>query len=499
MTVSRSGGPTVAAGYPARMPSPVRSPLARAGAALLVVAGLLPQRGCAQDAAAPSAMPFPDCVSALRRQLGAHPEVSEKSFDTFTRDAKDLRPRIAEATSAQPEFQLPIWDYLARRADAQRVADGKALLARESAAVAQIERPGVDAATSVAVFGVESDYGHGVDRTPVVDATLSRACLNLASRERQDHFFAALWLLQEGVVAPEEFRGSWAGAFGMTQFMPGTFVHYLRDRPEDPPADILHSVPDALATTARFLRGMGWTTGQRWGVEAKAPPAAAALAASESDHACLLAAPAADDKCRSVAQWSRMGVTRVDGTPLAGGRDAGLAPDARAALLMPAGPAGPAWLVTGNYQAIWRYNRADAYALAIGLLSDALRGDPPQRTPWPTDDPGLSRAEFRELQAQLRARGACEVAVDGAEGPITRAAIRAQEDARHWPATGHAGGKLLAALRAERGEPVDCAARAVAAPEAASAASQAAPPASAVPLPPVEPASAASGASAPSA
>src|SRR5215813_2544383 len=103
---------------------------------------------------------------------------------------------------------------------------------------------------------------------------------------------------------------------------------------------------------------------------------------------------------------------------------------------MPAGPDGPAWLVTQNYQAIWRYNRADAYGLAIGLLSDALRGGPPQRVAWPTDDPGLSRAEFRELQALLAQGGECDLKVDGLEGPRTGAAIRAQEARLGWAETG---------------------------------------------------------------
>jgi glucose-6-phosphate 1-epimerase len=114
---------------------------------------------------------------------------------------------------------------------------------------------------------------------------------------------------------------------------------------------------------------------------------------------------------------------------------------------MPAGPRGPAWLVTPNYQAIWRYNRADAYALAIGLLADSLRGGPLQRVAWPTDDPGLSRAEFRELQSLLVARGHCELRVDGSEGPRTSAAIREEETRLGWTPTGRGGARLLAALR----------------------------------------------------
>lgn len=420
--------------------------------AVALTLAAMPCAGTAQDLP-----PLAACISALRRDLPAHPEVSAQTFDTYTREVQDLRPVIENAARAQPEFQIPIWDYLARRVDAQRIADGRDLLQAEAAALeAMARRHHVDPATTVAVLGIETDYGRVGGRYPVVDATLSRACLNLDSRERKQHFFDALWLLQEGVVRPESFTGSWAGAFGMTQFMPGTFRRHMRDDPSSPPADIVTNMADALATTARYLRSLGWSGRLRWGVEVRATPELASVNALERDHGCL-ATPRPSGRCRTVAAWAQAGVVRADGSallrtapdPLGG-------PDAIAALLMPAGPDGPAWLVTPNYQAIWRYNRADTYALAIGLLSDALRGEPPQQVRWPTDDPGLSRAEFRELQQLLRERGYCDVTVDGSEGPRTGAAIRAEELRLGWPETARAGSKLLRTLRESRGDPAVC-------------------------------------------
>jgi glucose-6-phosphate 1-epimerase len=409
--------------------------------------------GCAQTQPEPAARAddasLAGCIATLRAELPRHPEVSAETFDRYTRDVQDLRPVIEQASQVQPEFVLPVWDYIARRADAERAADGAALIAREADALKAIEqRHGVDAASVVAVFGIETDYGRVPDRYPVVDATLSRACLRLSSAERKRHFFAALQLLQQGLVRPEEFKGSWAGAFGMTQFMPGTFVAYMDDGDGQDGPDILHSVPDALATTARYLAALGWRSGQRWGLEVRVPAQLAAQwNAQEDAHQCLAAARPAG-KCRPLQQWAAEGVSAVDGTPLAeAAMRRGLASDTPTALLMPAGAQGPAWLVTGNYQALWRYNRADAYALAIGLLSDALRGEPPQQAPWPTDDPGLSRAELRELQQRLHAAGHCEVVADGLEGPRTQAAIRVEESRRGLPETGHAGQRLLRLLR----------------------------------------------------
>lgn len=464
-----------------------RSPLWRrrlaAGAAAPLLA--LPPPVLPQAAA-----DFDRCVGALRSELKRHPDVRAETFDTYTRGAADLRADIEKFATTQPEFKLQIWDYLTRRVDAQRIEEGRELQTREAAALDSIRsRYGVDGATTVAVFGIETDYGRVRGRYPVIDATMSRACLNLASTERKNHFFAALWLLQEGLVKQEEFRGSWAGAFGKTQFMPGTFMRYMADGDGSGSPDIINSVADALATTARYLGSMGWQDNLPWGVEVKLPnPLPAGLQelnAQEGAHGCLGAGDGSG-ACRNWAQWSARGLTTIDGRPLSAlqTRWPGLNARTQAALLMPAGPGGPAWLVTPNYQAIWRYNRADAYALAIGLLSDALRGDPPQSVPWPTDDPGISRAEVRELQTLLRAAGHCDVTADGSEGPLTSAAIRAEEARRGWPESGRAGARVLQALR-EAAQAAALSPTVVAAEPPMSAASAVEPSASAVATPEV--------------
>ena len=414
--------------------------------------GLLAGGALAFAAQAQPAPDLPTCLRVLRHELPTQPPVRADSFDLYTRSVDDLRPLIERSSAAQPEFKLPIWDYLARLVDAKREADGRAVLQGHAATLADIaHRLGVDAATAVAVFGVETDYGRVAGRYPVVDATLSRACLNLGSRERKAHFFAALYLLQEGLVRPDTFRGSWAGAFGLTQFMPGTFLKNMDDGDGSGDIDIVSSVPDALATTARYLNGLGWVAGLPWGVEVSVPrESAPAWNALESEHGCLeSSAPAG--LCRGVAQWAAAGVRRIDGSALLlpeAGAGGPWRADTVAALLMPAGIDGPAWLVTRNFQAAWRYNRADAYALAIGLLADRLRGDPAPRTAWPTDDPALSRAEFVELQTLLLRRGHCDVTADGRDGPRTRAAVAAEEAAQGWLPSGRGASKLLDALRA---------------------------------------------------
>ena len=389
------------------------------------------------------ALPFGACIDALKRERALQrPPVSVETFERFTRDAQDMRAAIRAASESQPEFKLPIWDYIARLVDRQRVDDGRKVLATQALSLRTIaSRHGVDAATVAAVFGVETDYGRIEGKHRVIDATLSRACLDLQSKERKRHFFAALWLLQEGLVTPDNFRGSWAGAFGLTQFMPGTFIAAMDDGDGSGRVDIVGSAPDALATTARYIASLDWTDGLRWGVEARLPPnASTEWIASEREHACLSNDSGRAGKCKSIEEWAALGVMparalTTDEWPKG----------THAALLAPAGERGPAWLVTRNYQAIWQYNRADAYGLAIGLLADALRNDPPLLTEWPTSDPGLSRAEMLALQRRLAARGH-DVVADGYDGPRTREAIRVEERARGWDETGRAGARIARTL-----------------------------------------------------
>jgi glucose-6-phosphate 1-epimerase len=400
------------------------------------------------------------CITALKRGA-AEAGVRADTYERLTRGVQDFRPQIDRLTQSQPEFELRMWDYITRRVDPERVADGRQLLVEESDSLARIAaRHGVDGATVVAVYGIETDFGRVQGRYPVVDATLSRACLRLGSDERRAQFHAALWLVQEGHVKVEDFTGSWAGAFGKTQFMPGTFRAYMADGDDSGTVDIIHNTADALATTARYLKALRWREGLPWGIEVRAEARLLASAAVDrGNQPCL--SGAGGGACRSLAQWQAAGVGRAEGGGLFDAGAAAMPRDAPAALFAPTGPEGPVWLITQNYRAIWQYNRADAYALAIGLLSDQLRGRPGPRTPWPTDDPGVSRAEFREIQALLRQRGACDVTADGRDGPRTSAAIRAVEAARGLPETGRGGTKVLALLREE-------AARRGAAPAAAA-------------------------------
>lgn len=387
------------------------------------VAALLAFSACT---AAPGieAAEFDACLSRLRADAAAR-GISTATFDAALAGVTPDESVLA-AMDNQPEFVTPIWDYLASLVDDQRIADGRAKLAQWDGVLAQAEdRFGVDRHTIVAVWGVESDYGKTLGGRPLVRSLATVSCFGGRQRYFRGELLATLRILQDGDMPGEALRGSWAGAFGQTQFMPSTFQRLAVDFDNDGRRDIVSSVPDALASTANFLKQGGWVTGQPWGYEVRLPEG--------------YSGPSGRRTRKAIAEWSRLGVRRVDGSALAG--------DAPAALLLPAGAAGPAFIVFRNFNVIYGYNAAESYALAIAHLSDRLRGGGVFATAWPTDDPGLSRAERRELQQLLLARGYDIGEADGMIGSRTRAAIEAYQATAGLSVDGRAGQRVLKSLR----------------------------------------------------
>lgn len=370
---------------------------------------------------------FDDCLAGLRMKAQAM-GIENAAFDANTRGlVPDMG--VLELLDAQPEFTTPIWDYLAALVDEQRISDGQAMLQANAATLARVwQEYGVDPQTVVAVWGVESDYGKTFGKRPLLVSLATLSCFGRRQEFFGGEFFATLKLLQAGDLKPEGLTGSWAGAFGHTQFMPTTYQRIAVDGDGDGRRDLVASIPDALASTANYLKQAGWRTGEPWGYEVKLPAGFDAALAGRKNK-------------RPLSDWIARGVSRIDGTPL-------LAADARAAVLLPAGATGPAFLVFRNFDAIYSYNAAESYALAIATLSDRLRGGGALVTPWPTDDPGLGRGERKQLQQLLLARGHAIGEADGMIGTLTRRAIVAEQQRLGLqPQDGRAGKKILDALR----------------------------------------------------
>ncbi len=372
---------------------------------------------------------FDACVRDLRGEAMAR-GITRQTFDRALTGVEP-DPGVLDAMDFQPEFTTPIWDYLAGLVDDQRIADGRAKLAEWTAVLSDIERKfGVDPHIVVAVWGVETDYGRNMGRRPLTRSLATASCFGGRQRFFRGELIEALRILQSGDMPPEALTGSWAGAFGHTQFMPSTFRNRAVDFDGDGRRDLVGSVPDALASTANYLKHAGWVSGQPWGYEVRVPGG--------------FSGPSGRRTRQVLTQWSRLGIRRADGEALTG--------SGRAALLLPAGASGPAFIVFRNFDAIYSYNAAESYALAIAHLSDRLRGAGPFQVAWPTDDPGLSRAERREVQALLIEQGHDIGVADGIIGTRTRKAIEAYQASAGLPVDGRAGARVLRALKARSDE-----------------------------------------------
>jgi len=355
------------------------------------------------DAIRAAAADFGNCIAGLWPDAERR-GITRANFERFTAGlTPDLS--IMDKLDAQPEFTKAPWDYLDLLVSDERIARGRALLAQYAPVFAAVERGyGVDRYIVAAIWGVESDYGTlGGDR-PVIRSTATLACVGRRRDFFRGEFLATLEILQHGDVPPDRLVGSWAGAFGPTQFMPTSFNRYAVDFDRDGHRDVVDSIADVIASTANNLKMDGWVSGETWGYEVVLP--------QRFDY--LLA-----DSARQITlrQWQGLGLRRADGRPFPRPAD-------RAFLLLPGGARGPAFLMLKNFSVIMKYNPAEAYALAIGHLADRMRGGGPFVQSWPRDERVLTLDERYQMQALLARRGYKVGDPDGLVGPRTRLAIR---------------------------------------------------------------------------
>lgn len=375
---------------------------------------------------------FQTCLANLRSQAIAK-GVSSSHYDRYT---QNLSPdySVIERLNYQPEFSTPIWDYLSGLVDDERVQAGQQKLAQHRDVLNRVAAAyGVPAETVVAVWGVESNFGAISGSYPLLQALGTLSCEGRRQSYFRGEFFTTMRLLQRGDVTESQLKGSWAGAFGHTQFMPSTYDELAVDFDGDGRRDLVSSIPDALASTANFLKRRGWQTGQPWGFEVKVPAGMSLSGEGRRNK-------------KSLSSWVNRGLTRADGSALIQGNLSG---SSQAGLMAPAGANGPVFLVFRNFDAIYSYNAAESYALAIAHLSDRLMGQSAFHTAWPTDDAGTSRAERREIQRFLLSRGYDIGEVDGLIGDKTRQAIRQEQIRLGLAATGRAGQQILTAFRNE--------------------------------------------------
>ena len=375
---------------------------------------------------------FQSCIANLKNSALAA-GVSSTTYDRYT---QNLTPdySVIEKLNYQPEFSTPIWDYLSGLVDDERVAVGKQKLAQHHDVLSRASAVyGVPVETIVAVWGVESNFGDISGKYPLLQALGTLSCEGRRQSYFRGEFFATMRILQRGDLREDQLKGSWAGAFGHTQFMPTTYEELAVDFDGDGRRDLVSSTSDALASTANFLKKRGWQTGQPWGFEVTIPADMSISGESRRNK-------------KSLSSWVDRGLVRADGSPIVQG---GLSGSSQAGLMSPAGSSGPMFLVFKNFDAIYSYNAAESYALAIAHLSDRLQGKPVFSKTWPTADAGTSRAERREIQYFLIKRGYDIGDADGLIGDKTRKAIIQEQNRLGLNPTGRAGQQILRAFRDE--------------------------------------------------
>lgn len=345
----------------------------------------------------------------------------EQAFSGMTPDAS-----IIEADRSQPEFSRPIWQYLEGALSPVRVKNGKSLLAEHKALLDAIEqRYQVDRYALVAIWGMESNFGHFMGNKSVIRSLATLAHEGRRPQWAEEQLIAALRIIEQGDVSLANMQGSWAGAMGQTQFIPTTYQSHAVDFDGDGRRDIWASSADALASAAHYLKASGWQKGQPWGLEVSLPKG--------FDYSL------ADTEIRKpLREWQALGISL------------GQLPshwlDLPATLLIPAGYEGPAFLTLPNFRAVLRYNNSSAYALAVHYLAEAFNNGSSIQGNWPLNQRPLSRSERILLQERLNARGYNVGNADSIIGANTRKAVRAYQMELGLPADGYPTHELLEQL-----------------------------------------------------
>ncbi len=366
-----------------------------------------------------------DTFKADAQAAGIDAAVVEREFS-------DVAPieRVLELNENQPEFAKAIWTYLDSALSDSRIETGRTRRLENASLLTRIEAEyGVDAEIIVAIWGLESAYGALLGDYDAVSALATLAWRGRRIDYGREQLVGALKILQSGYATRAQLKGSWAGAMGHTQFIPTTYLNYAVDADSDGRRDVWSSLSDVFASTANYLSASAYRKDAPWGLEVRLP--------ADFDYA--LSDPS---NARAAAAWAGLGVSGARGALLEA-----VDPNARGRLVLPAGAKGPAFLVFNNFEAILRYNRSTAYALAVGLLSDHVA----RRTAtlvgtWPRNDRPLTRDERIALQQALTDNGFDPGPVDGVIGANTKRALRAWQQSQGLPADGYASAETLALL-----------------------------------------------------
>ncbi len=349
---------------------------------------------------------FSTCLENLQGKAVAasiDSQILTAVFPTLTQQANVLR-----LDTRQPEFTQTFGKYLDTRVSDTRISRGRALYQERRAFLNELTQEyGVPGHYLLAFWGLETNFGSYLGKMRTLDSLATLACDSRRSEFFTVEFINALRLMQRESLSADDMHGSWAGAVGHTQFMPSSYLLYAVDGDDDGTIDLWRSEEDALASAANFLMQLGWESGLRWGREVVLPPG---FSYEKADR----------QQKRPLSEWADMEIRQVNGNALP-------QLDIEAAVLVPAGHEGPAFLVYDNFSVIMRWNRSESYAISVGHLADRISGAGGLTRPPPENQQAVSHKDVTHWQALLNAGGYDAGKPDGILGPATRAAFRAFE------------------------------------------------------------------------
>jgi membrane-bound lytic murein transglycosylase B len=389
----------------------------------IVTSVVVPTASAAQQQGAdPAFEQFLDEVRVQARENGIRPEI------IAALDGLQPHPDVQRLAAYQPEYVKPIWAYLDHLITERRLQLGQEKLLVEADILNQLEAQyGVPRGILVAIWGVETNYGSNRGSFPILQALATLGYKGKRAKFGRQQLLAALEILQSGNVQLADFKGSWAGAMGHTQFIPTTYLGYAADGTNDGIRNIWTEPHDALASAANYLKISGWQRGLPWGFEVRVP----------GDFDFRLADL---KKLQTPDFWRRQGVEGISQeiTDELG----------EMAVFAPSGLRGPVFLVTANFKALLRYNTAPAYALAVGHLSERFTSPARFQRPWPLADRPLMSDEIALLQHKLRQAGHDAGDADGVLGRMTKRAVQAYQQEAGLVPDGYATPGVLAHLLA---------------------------------------------------
>ena len=364
---------------------------------------------------------FPTWLRDLKQEALTR-GISQNTLDSALNDVQ-VAPNVIELDRKQPEFVETFIQYLKRRVTPRQIARGRALLIEHQALFAEVEeRYGVPKQILAALWGLETNYGDTTGNTLIPAALATLAYDGRRSAFFRAELFDALAIIEEGHVSAAEMKGSWAGAMGQMQFMPSTFRRYAVDGDNDGHINLWTSVPDALHSAANYLKRSDWKTGEPAALNVQLP------SGFEWRYARL-------GYRRPIAEWQALGITQANGLPLPTSL-------ARAAILLPLGARGPAFMVFDNFDVILQWNRSVSYALSIAILAEQFSVNTALPTAGESPSP-ISYAQLVSLQQLLTELGFDTGSADGLPGIKTQSAIRRYQVAHQLPADGYPSAPLL--------------------------------------------------------